>query len=152
MQPNDALTLTLDRLAEGAGGLDDWWVFSSTAARLLGLEEVEPADVDVIAGPASARVLIRRLRAEVRVTGHPRFQSDLFAVDASTPLPIELMSGFRIRTGETWTPVELQTRRQVDWRGRSLPVPEPHELAAVLRLLGRPKDLERAARLERPGG
>ena len=148
-----ALAATLDRLAEAASGLaEPWWVFGSAAAALLGLEDLDPADVDVIASPGDAPLLAGRLGAEVRVTDHPRFQSDFFAVAAATPLPVEVMSGFRIRTGEAWTPVRPQTRMLVPWGGGALPVPEAGEQARICRLLGRPKDLERAARLEALAG
>ena len=147
-----ALAATLDRLAEAASGLaEPWWVFGSAAAALLGLD-LEPADVDVIASPGDARLLAGRLGAEVRVTGHPRFQSDYFAVAGSTPLPVEVMSGFRIRVGEVWTPVRPQTRVLVPWGEGALPVPAAAEQARICRLLGRPKDLERAARLEALAG
>jgi hypothetical protein len=148
---NPALIGTLDRIAEAAVRLESpWWIFGSTAAVLLGLDDLQPADVDVLAAPADAAVLLRRLGGEIRVSNHDRFRSEVFGTVSATPLPVEVVAGFRIRTGDdAWTPVEPETRLLLPWRDLALAVPDAREQARLCRLLGRPKDLARAERLDR---
>ena len=147
-----ALRGTLDRVAEAAAGLTGpWWVFGSAAALLLGLDGLEPADVDLLAAPAEALALLERLGAPPQPKTHPRFRSEVFGTVADTPLPVEVIGGFSVRTGEGWTRVRPQTRVLVGWGDLALAVPAAHEQARFCRLLGRPRDLERAARLDALG-
>jgi hypothetical protein len=54
------------------------------------------------------------------------------------------MGDFEVRTGEVWRRVEPTTREPRTVAGRTLFVPSRRELAGILRLFGRPKDLARA--------
>jgi hypothetical protein len=146
---SDALSATLDVLAEAAEGLEEpWWLFGGAAMALVGVEGLEPADVDVLTGLADAPRLLDRLGAGLQ-PGAPsgRFRSQAFGQAASTPLKIEVMAGFCVEAEGAWRPVRFETRLAVPWRGRRLYVPEIAEQIATCRLFGRPKDLERAAQL-----
>ena len=62
---------------------------------------------------------------------------------------VDLMTGLEVWVGERWTRVTPGTRQAVDVDGRTLYVPARSELIDILRLFGRPKDLERAEGLVR---
>ncbi len=59
------------------------------------------------------------------------------------PLIVEIMAGFRVATGSGWTKVLPRTRVPIFVDERIVYVPDCAELADMLRLFGRPKDLER---------
>ena len=139
----------MDRVAEAAAELaDPWWILGGTAAALLGVRGGAPADVDVLASPADGRRLLDRMGGVVEARAHPRFRSELFGRIERTPLGVDVMSGFEVKTGEGWSPVLPQTRRLISWARYTLAVPCPAEQAAIFRLIGRAKDLRRAALLE----
>jgi hypothetical protein len=54
------------------------------------------------------------------------------------------MAGFYVATADGWMEVLPRTRVPVLVEGCAAYVPDRAELAAMLRLFGRPKDLERA--------
>jgi hypothetical protein len=54
------------------------------------------------------------------------------------------MAGFHVATADEWTEVLPRTRVPILVEGRAVYVPERMELAEMLGLFGRPKDLERA--------
>lgn len=54
------------------------------------------------------------------------------------------MAEFRVATAAGWTALMPRTRVRIAVEERDVFVPEREELAAMLRMFGRPKDLERA--------
>ena len=114
-----------------------WSLIGSGALILLGVPLDAAADLDVVTGAEGAA----RLRAawagwldpaEPKAPDGP-FRSDDFARYVTPWGPVEVMGGLRIR-GRLFEP--------------SRPVPAADEQLRVLRLFGRPKDLDKAARLE----
>lgn len=78
----------------------------------------------------------------------PLFRSDIFAVWQGADVPVEIMAGFAIAGPQGWSPVCPATREAIVVRNATLFVPARSELIALLRHMGRPKDLRRAAALE----
>ncbi|MPZ34719.1 MAG: hypothetical protein GEV13_27675 [Rhodospirillales bacterium] len=78
-----------------------------------------------------------------------RIRSEIWARWTTPPIAVDLMAGLQVRTGERWTRVAPATRRAVNVGGWTLYVPARPELIDILRLFGRPKDLERAEGLAR---
>lgn len=140
------LAATLDVVADAAGGLaDDWWLIGSAAMALAGVSDLAPPDVDLLVSERDARRLIGVWRAEVAPpSSSDLFRSRIFAKVGVAPLPIEIMAGFEVRTGEGWRPVRPRTRLAV----RGVFVPTAAEQVEICRLFGRPKDLARIAALE----
>jgi len=114
-----------------------WSLIGSGALILLGVPLGEAADLDVVTGVDGAG----RLRAawagwlapEEPKTPDGPFRSDDFARYVTPWGPVEVMGGLRIR-GRLLEP--------------SRPIPAADEQLRILRLFGRPKDLEKAVRLE----
>ena len=148
-----ALVRTLDRLSREASGLEaPWWMFGSAAMRLIGAADIEAEDVDLLLGRADAERLAQRLGA-TRIEGAgERFRSAYFAKAQTEDLRIEIMSGLEVRTAEGWRRVSPRTQALVAWEPCPLPLPDRGELIEICRLFGRPKDLERAAKLEQLSG
>jgi len=120
-----------------------WWVITGAAAALHGVEG-PVADVDVLLGRADAHALFPALGLPpVAGMQSARYRSDLFGRWLDLPLPVEFMAGFRLDGAE----VRPVTREAIAVDGHILFVPARTELAVMLRALGRPKNLARAARL-----
>ena len=114
-----------------------WSLIGSGALILLGVPIEAAADLDVVTSVDGAA----RLRAawagwlDVRESRDPDgpFRSEDFARYATPWGPVEVMGGLKVRG------------RALDVAG---PIPSAQEQLRILRLFGRPKDLEKAARLE----
>ena len=123
---------------------DDWWLIGGAAVALQGLA-IEIADIDVLLSARDARQIIATLNIRPKEgLAIDRVRSDIWARWTALPLEVDLTAGLRIRTGDLWTRVEPATREAVAVEGRAIYVPSRVELAAICRLFGRPKDLERA--------
>lgn len=136
---------TLDIVAAGAADLTDpWWLIGSAAARLIGLEG-PVADVDLLTSRCDAERLLRRwAMAPLTPAPSPLFRSELFARHSRSPMPIELMAGLRVRGA----PLVPATRVAITWRTKILFVPDRNEQIGICLRFGRPKDLERARKLQ----
>ena len=146
----DDLAATLETLAAAAQDLrQPWWVFGGAAMVLAGLEDLATPDVDVLAAPDDARRLIAALGGViVEDPGHGLFRSRVFGRASATPLPVEVMADMDVRAGTEWTRVAFDTRLPVALDAGPVFIPSLDEQIATCRLFGRPKDLQRAARLE----
>ncbi len=135
------LVMTADALARGQ---DPWWVISSAAIALHGVTPVEVGDVDVLMSVADAQRAMDRLGVvPIEDGASALFRSTLFARWEMPPLVVEIMAGFHVATGSGWTKVLPRTRVPMFVDERVVYVPDRAELAEMLRLFGRPKDLER---------
>lgn len=137
MTPHDLRHL-FERVSED---LDDfaapWAVIGSGALILAGAPLEEASDLDVVCGVDGAQRL-RAVWAEWRLPDDDKapdgpFRSEDFSRYATPWGQVEVMGGLRVR-GRA-----LQLSR---------PIPPAEELLAILRLFGRPKDLEKAAVVE----
>ncbi|MEG3167451.1 hypothetical protein U1737_04495 [Sphingomonas sp. LB3N6] len=123
---------------------DQWWVISSAAVALHGVTPIEVGDVDVVMSVGDARRLMDELDITPIEDGvSSLFRSTLFGRWETPPLVVEIMAGFHVATAAGWTELLPRTRVPVLVEGSVVYVPEREELAGMLRLFGRPKDLER---------
>lgn len=144
------LAATFDIVASAARDLQDpWWVFGGAAMVLAGLEDWHVPDVDVLASPRDARRLIEALYGEIVADpGEGMFRSQVFGRILTTPVPVEVMANMDVRGGGEWTPVNFHTRQAVVLDDHTIFTPTIVEQIETCRLFGRPKDLQRAERLE----
>jgi hypothetical protein len=130
----------------------DWWIISSAAIALHGVEPGPIGDVDVLFDPRDAAAVLGPLGIDPRPgTGTELFRSAIFARWTATPMPVELFAGFELCEAGIWQAIRPETREQVRCGNALVYVPAREELAAMLRRFGRPKDLDRAARLSPSG-
>jgi hypothetical protein len=132
-----------------AGDLHDltepWWLIGSAAMVLMGVDLAAIDDVDILTTPAGARALAARWGVEPTMPGpSERFDSEVFFQRSDTPLAVEVMAGFRVKTGQDWTTVLPKTRVALGGRWYT---PTRAEILEMLALFGRDQDLERAALL-----
>lgn len=140
-------------LVEAADALEttqeDWWLIGGAAVALQGLA-IPIADIDVLMSRRDIVGVIARLGiAPVEGVAIDRIRSEIWARWTAPPLVVDLMTGMQVRTGERWTRVAPSTRQAFNVDGRMLYMPARRELIGILRLFGRPKDLERAEGLAR---
>jgi hypothetical protein len=119
-----------------------WALIGSAALMLLGVPLEAAGDLDVVTDPAGAARL-RSAWARWLQPGEPHapdgpFRSDDFARYATPWGLVEVMGGLRVRQGGELRPLVIVGG----------PIPAAHEQLRILRLFGRPKDLDKAARLE----
>jgi len=124
---------------------DDWWIIGSAATVLCGVA-TEAKDVDVFASEATIANVLERLSLGPLPPSHdPLFRSALFARHQPPgAVPVEFMGGFEIKSGNSWQPLQLHTRRRIETARGPVFVPELDEQIAVLQMFGRDKDLRRA--------
>ena len=140
------LALVAETLADAE---DDWWLVGGAAVALQGLD-IAIADIDVLMSRRDVvRVIARLGIAPVEGVAIDRIRSEIWARWTAPPIAVDLMAGLQVRTGERWTRVAPGTRQAITVDGRTLYVPARPELIDILRLFGRPKDLERAEGLAR---
>ena len=135
------LVMTADALE---GARDPWWIISSAAVALHGVTPIEVGDVDVLMSVADARRAMDRLGVvPIEDGASALFRSTLFGRWETPPLVVEIMAGFHVAAAAGWTELLPRTRMPVFVEGAVVYVPERVELAGMLGLFGRPKDLER---------
>ncbi|MEF2073934.1 hypothetical protein [Consotaella aegiceratis] len=139
------LIKTLTMAAEViAPARDDWWIISSAAVALHGVKAIQVGDVDVLMSLRDATALLRRLGTPPEDDGgNERFRSNAHGRWRQPPLALDVMAGLQVRFRGEWRDVAPRSRLAVTIGGHRLFVPERTELADLLLLFGRPKDLER---------
>lgn len=143
------LAETLERIAPDLHGLtEDWWLIGSAAMVLMGVDLPAIDDVDIVTTPAGARALAARWGL-APTTPEPsgQFASAVFFQRSDTPLAVEVMAGFRVKTAAGWVPVAPKTRVGLAGPGGRWFAPSRDEFLEILVLFGRAQDLERAALL-----
>jgi hypothetical protein len=127
---------------------DPWWLFGGAAFALMSYNSGSVKDIDVLVSDRDGQILSDRYGWKNHADGWTnKFQSTWFLKAALQGLPVEFMSGLRVKSGDQWKNVELQTRRGLQIDDAIIYLPEPAELRDLFELFGRPKDLERAERL-----
>jgi len=141
-----ALGETLQRLQADLDALDDdWWLIGSAALVLNGVELATVGDVDLLTTPAAARRLAQRWGCELQAPGSADlFRSEAYFQRTETPLPVDVMAGFQVKSGGVWRSVWPRTRVAISWLGATFYTPSRAELLDLLVLFDRPKDRERA--------
>ena len=142
---------TLQRVAElAATAKGDWWVFGGAAAALYGVDGTDAHDVGVLMSPTDAKqVLAEHGISGLGDGGTSRFRSTVFGnLKHLGPLPIDVLAGFEVNRAGTWVPVQFSSPVAIQLPIGTVSVPKLDELIELFRLCGRPKDLERAAKLE----
>ncbi|MBA2934871.1 hypothetical protein HZF05_12255 [Sphingomonas sp. CGMCC 1.13654] len=129
---------------------DSWWIIASAAAALHGAD-IPVADVDLLASRRDAEALLTRLGLTGTSQPSDRFRSDLFARWTGLPLPIDIMAGFHVLGPDDWRELRPVTRIAIPLGDVTFPVPSIPELIYQCRLFARPKDVARAAILQRFG-
>jgi hypothetical protein len=133
-----------------ASARDSWWIIASAAAVLHGAD-INVSDVDLLVSPRDGEALLARLGPTGGPTPSDRFRSDLFGRWDDLSLPVDIMAGFHALGSAGWQPIWPTTRVAIPLGDTRLFVPEIPELVAHCRLFGRPKDIARAAILQRLG-
>jgi len=137
----ETVVMTVDAMRDAQ---DPWWVISSAAVALHGVVPIEVGDVDVLMSVVDARRVMDQLGVvPIEDGASALFRSMLFGRWETPPLVVEIMAGFHVATGSGWTKVLPRTRVPIFVDESVVYVPDRAELAEMLRLFGRPKDLER---------
>lgn len=144
---------TLDAVAMAmAGAHRPWWIITSAAVALHGIDPGPVGDVDILLDVADARQILATLGVVPEAKPpHADFRSTLFGTWHAPPLPVEFMAGFHHREASQWVAVHPATRVRIDMTGGAVFVPDRAELERMLRRFGRPKDIVRADRLAAAG-
>jgi hypothetical protein len=140
------LLTTLDLLAEHLAALkDNYWIISSAAVALHGVEGLAIGDVDLLTSLADGRRLTTSL-ALPNIAGNqdPLFRSALLAQWRKPPLMVEVMADLCVFHKGKWCEVLPKTRETIIVGSHHIFVPSRQELHDMLWTFGRKKDLERA--------
>jgi len=147
----ESLRTTLLTVAQAmATARDSWWIIASAAAALHGAD-IKVADVDLLVSLRDGEALLARLGPTYAPAPSDRFRSDLFGCWTGAPLPVDIMAGFHVLDADGWQEIRPATRIAVPLGDAALYTPSIPELIEHCHLFGRPKDLARAAILQRLG-
>lgn len=137
---------TLELIADDLHAMtEDWWLIGSAAMVLMGVDLPAIDDIDILTTPAGARALAALWGVEPTTPGpSDRFDSEVFFQRSDTPLAVEVMAGFRVKSNGGWTPVMPKTRVDLAGLGGTWFAPSRAELLDILALFGRAQDRERA--------
>ncbi len=143
------LTLALIWIADClSDSKEPWWIFGGAAFAISKSMSISVPDIDVLVSDRDCQALSTKFGWENEADGgNDKFQSNCFLKTSFQELPIEFMSGLKVKSGKHWRSVEPQTRHSKKLASAQIFLPEPRELASLFELFGRPKDLERAEQL-----
>jgi len=113
--------------------------------------DISVHDVDLLVSRRDGAALLARLGPTRAPSPSDRFRSDLFGCWTGAPLPVDIMAGFQALGSDGWREIRPASRIAIPLGDTTLPVPSIPELIAHCHLFGRPKDLARAAILQRLG-
>jgi len=123
----------------------DWWIIGSAALALSGLD-VEPRDIDVFAASDVIEAARVALGAAAMPSASDRFRSSpYFQVHPEGGIEIDFMGSLKVRSGDGWVGLHIESKRVVSCGRARLFVPCLEDQTRIFRLFGRPKDLARAA-------
>jgi len=125
-----------------------WCIIAGSATALYTRDWSDVLDIDVIVAVDEAR----RLIASGTFTDHTdggssRYRSVVYATNDNGPMPIDICADFEVHVDGSWRPVR-PTPTPIDTPAGTIYVPSLREQLEITRLLGRPKDAPRIARLE----
>lgn len=106
-------------------------------------------DIDVLIGTADVPRVAAMPGIRIKEAGgDERFRSRFNAARTMAGVEVEFMAGFELCHRGSWEPVWPRSRVLLDiGDGRTVPVPDRAELAAMLARFGREKDTARIALL-----
>ena len=145
----DDLELTLAKMAQQLNQHAlPWMVIGGAAMVLYGLEKGPVNDIDIVL-PSHAAAFLSKKYAWPNYADETslRFRSDFLLRPETGPVPVELLGGFHILTEQGWTALSVGETVTVSIRSQQVCLPVKAQLAAILRLCGREKDLKRMMRL-----
>lgn len=147
----DNLLSTLTRLTSDLRVTEDpWWVLGSAAAALKGYAVGSVGDVDVLVSLRDADRLSRIWQIDNCADGGTGlYRSAIFLTPHLGPVPVEVMAGYEIRQGDDWLKVWPETREIVSCAGMDMFVPADADLIQIFQWLGRQKDHDRLAAMQR---
>jgi hypothetical protein len=129
--------------------IDPWCVIGSAAALLSGAD-IGVADVDVLVSTDDATRLMvlwaSRREYVYEAADAERFRSH-FARFRFPGLPVEVMGGLELNTGDGWKLVQAGRLTLVGLNGLAVPVPSIADQIRILDSFGREKDQRRAISL-----
>lgn len=136
---------TLERIADFlAETSDPWWVLGSAAMALIGVDPGEIRDIDLLVSAKDARALMRKHGLTNQADGGTdQYRSDFVLTPDLGDRPVEILSGYQICQGGIWAPAQPQSRQSIQTGSVTMFVPDRAEQIALLKRLGRPKDLIR---------
>lgn len=125
---------------------DPWWIIGSTALALHLKQDIIVNDIDVLLSVDDARIVRAALGIpKAAISPHPLFLSEEYFTWDRNNVPVEFMAGFSVCVSGAWQLVSCRTRQAVDVGGQVIYIPDLAEMASLLELFGRPKDMERLA-------
>lgn len=129
----------------------DWWIIGSAGLVLLGIQNVAPDDIDILASKSTALAFLEHWGAKpLKPAPDSRFRSAPYARIALTGRHrIEVMGDLEVRADDAWQKVILPSRIPVQVGTARLFVASLSDQISLLRLFGREKDLAKVRLLEK---
>jgi signal peptidase I len=116
---------------------------------VLGVPGVPVRDIDILLSVADAKRIMGQLGVvSLPDQGSDRFCSQVYAQVGET-IQFDFMAGLKVRANDGRVPVSPRPTSRVMFGEWPIYLPSRADMAGILRLFGRPKDLARLDLLER---
>ncbi|KQN37768.1 hypothetical protein ASG37_12220 [Sphingomonas sp. Leaf407] len=130
-----------------------WWVIAGAAVALHGVPGTMVDDTDVLIDADDFGLVTAVPEVWSLDPGHSdHFRSARYAVAVLADIHVEFMAGLTVRQRGDWVPVVPRSREAVRLAGGTVFIPDRIDLAEMLTLFDRPKDVRRAAQLRGMAG
>jgi hypothetical protein len=127
----------------------NYCIVGSAAIYILGLSVGHVSDIDILTSSNNVELLKKRWSNNL-IDFEPEkeflFRSSFAQFDFDGAI-IEVMGDLEIKKNNIWEPVEIFEYQLIMYKSRPLKLPSLSEIKRLLKLFGRPKDLERLAKL-----
>lgn len=134
----------LTRLAEMmAVAQDDWCLIGGAALALWGVPGVKVRDIDVILSAGDAEAILGAVGVPITTPApNDLFRSTIYA-QMGTGIQYDFMAEFAVNGPNGWMAVPPRPEYCMMFDEHAIWLPSTEELTRILKLFGRPKDVER---------
>ncbi len=141
-----ALVGIVDRLSACTG---PWAIYGGAALHLHGFDDGPLGDIDILMTLEDAEAMAEQAGiASKIVPPSGLFRSREFLCTEIAGMAVEFMAGLEVCRHGQWWPVEVRSVERVAVGEAGVCVASRAELIRIFRLIGREKDMRRAAMLE----
>lgn len=127
---------------------DDWCIIGGAALVLWGVPGVSVRDIDVILSTRDAQQILGGVTRDTPALHDSGLFRSTYYTQVGSGIEFDFMADFSVNSGGEWVAVAPKPTYRIQFGDYPILLPSREELRRVLKLFGRPKDIERLKLLE----